>query len=174
MESLKYIDEEDKAYGLAGMSVAAVIWDEIEAISSISLDDEDESSLEFASDYVYSAPAGISVKNVWQHAFMHYRLCVRLLLSNVACRTMVRQRTDVPDKTVRMMKSMISEEGQRQCSLENDEAEMVFKKNYNDVCRIFNHSAVRQIADEFVADLKECRRMTAADIIDRLGRLRMM
>ncbi len=41
MNSLKYTDEEDKSFGLAGMSIAAMVWDEIEAIESVSLDSED-------------------------------------------------------------------------------------------------------------------------------------
>ncbi len=174
MNSLKYTDEEDKSFGLAGMSIAAMVWDEIEAIESVSLDSEDCSSVDFASDYVYAAPAGVSVKSVWEQSFLHYRLCARLLMANVACREIVHRNEPVSDYAVRQMRRILAETGMEHCSLEQDETDMVFEKNYDSVIRIFNHSAVRQIARDFASELKEARRMSASEIAERLQRLRML
>lgn len=175
MESLKYIDEEDKIYGLTGMAIAIVVWDEAEAIDSINVDGSVEDSLLFASDYVYGAPTGVSVKKVWEHNFLHYRLCLRLLLANVVCRHyMLQGNKPMKPAMEKLMRDILREEGVRQCALEADEIESVFTKNYDTVHRVFRHSGVQQIARDFAATLRESRYMSVADIIDNLSRLRMI
>ncbi len=175
MESLKYIDEEDKIYGLTGMAIAIVVWDEAEAIDSINVDGNVEDSVLFASDYVYAAPAGVSVKKVWEHNFLHYRLCMRLLLANVVCRHYMRNgSTPIKSSLEKLMRDILREEGVRQCALEADEIESVFAKNYDTVHRVFRHNGVQQVARDFAATLRECRTMSAGEIIDNLSRLRML
>lgn len=174
MDSLKYVDEKDKSYGLAGMSIAAVVWDEADAIASINLDANDGESVKFASDYVYSAPSGVSVKSVWEHSFIHYRLCARLMMANVACRHLVHRHKDIPSNIVKTMRDMVCDEGNRQCSLETDESETVFNKNYENIRKIFGHSAVQQVARDFAENLLKCREMTGTEIMESLHRLQML
>lgn len=174
MEYLKYTDEEDKSYGLAGMSIAAVVWDEIEAIDSVNLDGTDDGSVVFAQDYVYAAPSGGSVKSVWEQAFMHYRLCARLMLANVACRRLVLKKEAIPSAAVAEMKRIVAESGAEHCSLEKDETDMVFEKNYDSVIRIFSHAGVQEVVREFARTLKASRSLSAGEIIEHLHRLRMM
>ena len=48
---LKYIDERDKSYGVAGMAIAVVAYDTEDMLASVSMDAEPGHTIEFGSEF---------------------------------------------------------------------------------------------------------------------------
>ena len=65
-------------------------------------------------------------------------------------------------------------EGSDSCSLDEDESQRLFDKNYNYLYRIFNHRGVHDVAHSFADALKRSRRMTRIEILEQLRGLRVL
>ncbi|MBQ9077214.1 MAG: hypothetical protein IJY31_05160 [Muribaculaceae bacterium] len=172
--NFKYSSEDDKCYGIAGMAVGMVVWDCENMLSSVSLDVPADESIEFAPEFYYAANQNLSAKVVWNKTLEHYQLYMGMLISNVVCRNMVLNRTFVGEKLKKQLYSCLEEEGKCSCSLETDEIKRLFDKNYEYVCRIFNHHGVQDIVRDFVLRLKQQRRLSRADVVEGLRALSML
>ncbi|MFS6554945.1 hypothetical protein VPJ68_05540, partial [Parabacteroides distasonis] len=74
----------------------------------------------------------------------------------------------------RRLLEAVTDEGKRECSLEDDECRSLFDKNFNYLYRVFNHRGVQSVADDFADRLKRVRRMTRLDVIEQLRGLRAL
>ena len=169
--NFKYTDEEDKCYGITGMTISMVVFDSHEVLSSINLDKSVEGYIEFIPQYNFSGNPHISAKATWNKLVESYQTSIGMLIANVMCRKYVHHRSSM-DGAIRMeMLKLIKQEGHDVCSLEDDEIEKLFDKTYSYLHRLFNHYAVQDIAREFASYLKNHRRMSRTDVLEQLRAL---
>lgn len=171
---LRYKDEQDKCYGLTGVAMSAVIWDVEHLISGIYLDSDAFNSIQYTPQLIAEGNTEISPRNIWNHNVEKFRLSMGMILSNVLCRTYVLERKFINHKTKQHIFEYFIEEGNFTCSLEKDEVEALFNKNYDYLHRIFSHPEVQRIANDFAQHLTERRSLTQAEIIESLQALNML
>lgn len=171
---LRYKDEQDKCYGLTGVAMSAVIWDVEHLISGIYLDSDAFNSIQYTPQLVAECNAEISPRNIWNHNVEKFRLSMGMILSNILCRTYVLEHKFINHKTKQHIFEYFIEEGNSTCSLEKDEVETLFNKNYDYLHRIFSHPEVQRIANDFAQHLSERRSLSQAEIIEALQALNML
>ncbi len=171
---LRYKDEQDKCYGLTGVAMSAVIWDVEHLISGIYLDSDAFNSIQYTPQLVAEGNAEISPRNIWNHNVEKFRLSMGMILSNILCRTYVLEHKFINHKTKQHIFEYFIEEGNSTCSLEKDEVETLFNKNYDYLHRIFSHPEVQRIANDFAQHLSERRSLSQAEIIEALQALNML
>lgn len=172
--TLKYIDEDDRCYGLTGMAMGVVIWDCEELLASIDLDAPAEEMMEFTPQYYFAGNPRLSARLAWNQIVEHFRLSMGLMMANVLCRNYVLHHTEVDAPTLSLMREYILEEGRDTCSLDDDEIDALFDKQLNYLHRLFSHRGVQRVADEFAATLKQQRRMSVAEVIEGFRPLAML
>lgn len=171
---LKYKSEQDKCYGLTGVAMSAVILNIEHLILAIYLDSDATNSIKYTPQLIIEGNTEISSKNQWTHNVEKFRLSMGMILSNILCRTYVLDRKFINHKTKQHIFDYFIEEGRSICSLEKDEVEVLFNKNYDYLHRIFSHPEVQRIADEFAQKLTDKRMLLNNEIIESLQILRML
>lgn len=172
--SLKYVDEDDRCYGLTGMAMAIVVWDCENLLSSIDVDASPDTMMEFAPQYYFSGNPRLSAKLAWTQLVEHFQLSMGLMISNVLCRNCVLHRKEVRREMIELMMTYLTEEGQETCSLDKDEIDSMFNKSYNYLFRLFNHHGVQSIAHDFAAKIKNRRRLSVSEVVEELRALSML
>jgi hypothetical protein len=171
---LKYKNEEDKCYGITGMAVSVVVLDADELVSAISLDAEGDEVVEFAPEFYFNGNPRLSAKVAWNHLLQHYQVSMGMLISNVLCRAYVLHKKQVDDKVRKALLKLVDEEGRETCSLESDEIERLFNKNYSYLYKVFNHTGVQRVVQDFAKELTSRRRLTRGEILEQLRALQML
>ena len=97
---LKYIDEEDKSYGVAGMAVAIMVFDGENLLSSISLEAPANEAMVFTSDFYFSGNPRLSAKYSWNRLLEHYQLSIGMLIANIMCRNIVLHNTSISNQFI--------------------------------------------------------------------------
>lgn len=166
---LKYKDETDKSLGIAGMAIGLVAMDCEEYIAAVSLDPADD-SLVMSREYYVTANPNFSAKLLWKAQLRNHEVNSAVLLANVLCRAMAAGQRVAPDSLAEIH-SIIINDGCRQCDLDRDEVEEMYRKAYNYYYRLFSHPSVAVVARDFATTLRMQRRMTTAEILDNLRRL---
>ena len=172
--TLRYNDEKDRSYGAAGMAIGLVVFDGEDMISTISLDRESGDIMEMTGEFYFSGNPGVSAKAVWNQLLKNYNLSVVMLISNLLCRSLVMNMTHLSDDVRDAIHEAVTEEGHAVCSLEDDEIDRLFDKNYNYLYRIFSHRGVQSIAHDFAHLLTTRRVLSRGEVIDQLSSLNML
>lgn len=173
--TLTYLNEDDKAYGLAGMTISLAALDAMDRIASVSLDAQDEPMITFSNEYYFSISPNMSPKSAWDTLINNFYLTAAMAIGNVASRSMVRlKQRDVPADVMQKLYEVISEEGKDSCSLEDDEIEAIYNKTRRHTQRIFGNPRVHTAVDEFVRTLSRKRRLTGGEIEDELRLLQLL
>ena len=171
---LKYIDENDKCYGITGMAISMVVWESENVLAAVSLDAPADETVEFTPDFYYNGNPGLSAKVSWNHILQHYQVTMGMLLGNILCRSYVLHHNDVTADMRKELLELFDNEGRETCSLESDEIERLFNKSYNYLYRVFNHTGVQELAHDFARELKKQRRLTRGEVIEQLRSLNML
>lgn len=171
---LSYECEDDKCYGATGMAISIMVYDADEMLSAISLDAPSHLLVDLVDDFYFSGNPGLSAKSAWNQILRSFNLSTAMTIGNVMCRTMVRDHRQVDAALRRRLLEAVTDEGKRECSLEDDECRSLFDKNFNYLYRVFNHRGVQSVADDFADRLKRVRRMTRLDVIEQLRGLRAL
>lgn len=171
---LRYIDENDKCYGITGMAIGMVIWDAENVLSSISVDAPADEAVEFTPEFYFSGNPRLSAKVAWNHILQHFQVSMGMLIGNILCRSYVLHKETVDSDTRNELLSYLDEEGKDVCSLESDEIERMFNKSYNYLHKVFNHAGVQSVVHDFARDLKAQRRMSRGEVVEHLRALRML
>lgn len=173
-DKLGYKNEDDRCYGLTGMTVAVVVFEGDRFLSAVNLDGGSGSMMEMTDDFYFTGSPALSAKSVWNRILQNYNLTLAMSLANVMCRTMVRDRKPLPADVRDYLRRMSIEQGNESCSLEEDESGRLFDKNYTYLTRVFNHTGVAGLCHDFADTLKRRRRLTRREILDELRALGMM
>lgn len=164
---LKYSDEEDRSYGLAGMAVSLMIWKADDMLARVDLDGPD--SIEFVPEYYFTGNPRLSAKVAWQYMLKRYQESMGMVIANVMCRHYM-QRHRAPDAATRAeLLRQLEQEGIEACSLEADEIRRLFDSSYDYLDRVFAHSGVQAVVRDFTAALRAQRALSRGDVADILA-----
>lgn len=170
---LKYKNEEDRAFGLAGMTISLAAWDALDRIASVSLDAED-AMVTFTGEYYFSTSQAVSAKSSWQELVENFRLTSAMMLSNIFSRCLVLERSNVDREMLKMLYSIVEEEGIDTCGLEKDEINSIFEKTLGYTRRIFGNPRLYPQIRDFAGTLARKRKMTANELRDELHLLQLI
>lgn len=174
-EILRYADETDKSYGLAGMAISLVAWDAEEWLDAINLDAAADEAMCMSTEFYLTMAPRVGAKALWEQSLRRFRLTAAMTVANVACRQMVRLgHASMPHAADAALRSALGDEGADLCSLELDEVSTVYGKSLAYCGRLFSHPGVRQLAVQLAGELCSRRRMTAAEVFDLLAPLNRM
>ena len=168
-EKLKYSDETDKSMGVAGMAISLIACDCEDMLAGVSLDEAEE-TLSMAGEFFFSGNPRFSAKIAWNEILRQFQITAGLLMGNVMCRRLCTGGA-VDAEIMGIVRDIILKEGAEHCSLEEDEADALYNKNYRYYHRLFSHPSVAAIARDFATTLRMQRRMTAGEVVENLRRL---
>lgn len=169
--TLYYANEDDRAYGLAGMAISLAALDAIDRVSSVTIDTENE-MVTFSHYYYYSGSQSVSPKATWNHLLNNFYLTSAMALGNIKARSAVRLgQNDVPSELISRIKDEITAEGKETCSLEEDEIEAIFAKTLNLTNRIFGNRRLYPAIAEFARHISRRRTLSGLELAEELQML---
>lgn len=171
--TLTYQNEDDRAYGLAGMTISLAALDALDNVVSVSLD-ADGPMVRFTHSYYFCGSPTISPKAVWTNMVNNFNLTAAMILSNIMARIMVRMHRDVPDELMDMLHDEIVLEGRNTCSLDEDEVNVLYDRAHSYMRRIFRNERLHPAIEELVRTLSRRRTLTGTEIADELHLLQIL
>lgn len=169
--TLKYKDENDRSLGLAGSAIAIVVWNGEDHLSAISLDSEPGEGVEMSPEFGFAGNPRLSARLAWQLQLKQLELTGAMVAGNVMCRSYVGERRPLSSAARSLLRAVVRDEAVNRCSLEEDECDAIFDRIIGYQQQLFSHSAIVEMALGLADDLRRHRRMTSAEILDRLHRL---
>jgi hypothetical protein len=168
--TLAYLNEDDKAYGLAGMAISLAALDAIDRVAAVSLD-ADGPMVTFSHQYYFSGSPSVSPKVTWDTLLHNFYITSAMVISNVMARSIVRLGQEVPADLLDTIHKEIAEEGRDTCSLEDDEIDTLYDKTRSYMGRIFRNPRLHPAIDDFARTLSRRRSLSGSEIIDELRAL---
>lgn len=173
MLTLKYINEDDRAYGLAGMAISLAALDAIDRVAEISLDSEGP-MVNFAHEYYFCSSPSISPKASWNNLVNNFYITSNMVVSNLMSRALVRMGQEIPENLLEIIRREMVAEGQDTCSLEEDEIDRLYSRSMTAMRRIFGNRRLHPAIQEFARTLSRRRHLTGTEIYDELRLLRLI
>lgn len=172
--TLTYSNEDDRAYGLAGMAISLAALDAMDRVSSVSLD-ADGPMVTFAHNYYYNSSPSISPKSVWNHLLNNFYITTAMVVGNVMARSVVRMHeADAPEPVMKQLRKAIADEGRETCELDDDEIDALYSKTLFNARRIFCNPRLHPAIDEFARVLSRRRSLSGMELIDELHLLQLL
>ncbi|MCH5227354.1 MAG: hypothetical protein J1F16_06000 [Muribaculaceae bacterium] len=167
------MNEDDRAYGLAGMMVALANLDAIDRIAAVTID-TDGPMVEFSHAYYFSGNPSISPKATWDNLVSNFHITTSMVMGNILARSLVRLKEEAPEEVMKELYDMVEEEGKESCSLEKDEVENLYDYALSRAMRIFRNPRVHPAIDEFARIISVKRTMSGREIFDELHQLQLI
>lgn len=171
--SLSYLNEDDRAYGLAGMLVALANLDAIDKVATVSIDAEGP-MVEFSHAYYFAGSPSISPKSTWDNLVSNFHITTSMVVGNILARSLVRLKEEAPDEILKEVFSTVEEEGRDTCELEHDEIERLYDHTLSRALRIFRNPRVHPAIDEFARIISVKRSLSGREIFDELHGLQLV
>ena len=171
---MKYRDELDKSYGIAGMALGLSVFDADDLFTAVTLDGDGPDSILFTPEFYFAGNPRLSPRGAWQYILGHYRITVGLAVANALCRRMVLDNERVDDKLRDDLFNAAYEDGKDFCQLERDEVEPIFDEAFDSMKRLFSDSQVRRAMDAFADALQRRRTLSHIDVADILQQLNLI
>lgn len=171
--TLAYIDDDDRAYGLAGMAISMAALDALDKIAEVSLDSP-ETMVTFSNDYYFSTSPSVSPKVSWGTLINNFHLTSAMVLSNVMARSVVRLGKEVPSGVLKEIYSAMEAEGGDTCSLEPDEVKTLYNRAYSHMRRIFENPRLRPAISSFADVISRRRNLSGTEVRDELELLQLI
>lgn len=172
--TLAYLNEDDRAYGLAGMAISLAAFNAMDRVSEVSLDITDGPMVTFANAYYFSGSPSISPKSTWRNLIDNYRITSAMAIANLMSRSMVRLKQEVPQDLLSALHDSIVAEGRETCSLEDDEIEELYSGTMAYSRRIFANPRLHPAIDQFARILARRRTLSGREINDELHLLQLI
>lgn len=173
MLTLAYLNEDDKAYGLAGMAISLAALDAIDRVASVSLDSEGP-MVTFSHEYYFSGSPSISPKNTWNALLHNFYITSSMVVSNLMARSLVRMGEEVPETLMQRVHDEMTAEGIETCALEEDEVDGIYRKSTTGMRRIFGNPRLHPAIDRFAGTIARRRTLSGTEIFDELRALRLI
>jgi len=173
MKTLAYRNEDDKAYGLAGMMYSLGVVDAIDRIAEVSLD-SDGPMVTFSHEYYFTGSPRISAKASWDNMLRNFHLTSLMALSNILSRSIVRDKETPDSDLLDSLYETIREEGIESCSLEEDEVKQLYDNTLQYGLRIFGNPRVHPAIHELTRTIAKYRRLSGRELCDTLEYLRVL
>lgn len=170
--TLSYSNEDDRAYGLAGMAVSLAGLDAMDRIVEISLDAEGP-MVSFSQEYYYSLNPVVSPKSVWENLMQNYHITVSMVIGNVLARSLVRLHSELPKEIERQIYSEIEAEGEETCGLEKDEIETFYNRLLSRHRRIFANPRLHPAITELAGIISRRRRLSGLELREEMNYLQL-
>ena len=171
---MKYRDELDKSYGIAGMALGLSVFDADDLFTAVTLDGDGPDSILFTPEFYFAGNPRLSPRGAWQYILGHYRITVGLAVANALCRRMVLDNERVDDTLRNDLFNAAYEDGKDFCQLERDEVEPIFDEAFDSMKRLFSDSQVRKAMDAFADALQRRRTLSHIDVADILQQLNLI
>lgn len=171
--SLSYLNEDDRAYGLAGMMVALANLDAMDRVATVSIDSEGP-MVEFSHAYYFTGTPSISPKSTWDNLVENFHITTCMVVGNILARSLVRMKQEAPDEIMKEVYSLVEEEGRETCSLENDEIERLYEHALKRAMRIFRNPRIHPAIDEFARIISLKRSLSGREVFDELHLLQLI
>ena len=171
---MKYRDELDKSYGVAGMALGLSVFDAYDLFTAVTLDGDGPGCIQFTPEFNFAGNPRLSPRGAWQYILGHYRITVGLAVANALCRRMVLDNERVDDRLRDDLFNAAFEDGRDYCQLERDEVEPIFDEAFDQMVRLFTNSKVRKAMDTFADALQQRRTLSHIDVSDILQQLNLM
>ena len=171
--SLSYLNEDDRAYGLAGMMIALANLDAIDRVSNVNLDTNGP-MVEFSHAYYFSGSPSISPKSTWDNLVANFHITTSMVVGNVLARSLVRLKEEAPKEIMKEIYKLVEEEGKETCELESDEIERLYDHALSRAMRIFRNPRVHPAVDEFARIISLKRSLTGREVMDELHLLQLI
>lgn len=171
--TLQYQNEDDRAYGLAGMAISLAALDAIDRVAGVSLD-ADGPMVSFAHEYYFSGSPSISPKTTWNNLVQNFYITSAMAVSNLMARSLVRLGEEVPEALMDEIHREMVAEGQDTCALEEDETERIYLKTTTGMRRIFANRRLYPAIGQFAGIISRRRELSGSEIYDELRALRLI
>ncbi len=171
--TLNYLNEDDRAYGLAGMVISLASLNAIDRIAEVSID-SDGPMVEFSYEYYFPGSQVISPKATWDNLVQNFHITTSMVVSNVLARSVVRMKEEVPDEIMKDIYAEVEREGRDTCSLEADEIENLFNNALMRSRRLFRNPRLHPAIDEFARIISRRRSLSGMEIRDELHLLQLI
>jgi hypothetical protein len=171
---MKYRDELDKSYGVAGMALGLSVLEADDLFTAVTLDAEGPGCIQFTPEFFFAGNPRLSPRGAWKYILGHYRISVGLAVANALCRRMVLDNDKVDDKLRDELFNAAYDDGRDYCHLERDEVEPIFDEAFNKMMRLFNNSQVRKAMDAFADALQQRRTLSHIDVTDILQQMNLI
>lgn len=171
---LKYVDEDDRAYGVAGMTIALVLWDGEPYLSAVSIDNPVGQSIEFNPNFGFAGNPRLMASLAWREHIKQFELTAAMVIANAMCRSYVRASAAMTAATGKALREFVRNEGRESCSLEEDETDILYNKTHRYLDRVFTHAAVTSLARDLADTLRTRRRLSASEVFEILSVLNHM
>ncbi len=171
--TLQYLNEDDRAYGLAGMAISLAAFNAMDRVAEVTLD-TDGPMVTFSNEYYFSGSPSISPKATWHNLIQNFRITSAMAIANLLSRSVVRMKTDVPGDIMETLRTTIILEGQESCSLEEDEIEELYRDTLSYSRRIFTNPRLHPAIDEFARVLSRRRTLSGREIAEELHMLQLI
>ena len=173
MNTLQYLNEDDRAYGLAGMMVALASLNALDRVATVSIDN-DGPMVEFSHEYYFSGSPSISPKSTWDNLVQNFHITTSMVVSNVLSRTLVRLKEEAPNDILNEIFSQVKLEGHDVCSLEDDEIKELYDDAIRRSMRIFRNPRVHPAIDQLSKIISRKRSLSGREILDELHLLQLI
>ena len=171
-ELLKYVDEDDKCYGLAGMAISLMVWDAEDRLHSIDADAASEVAMVMSPEFYLCMSQAQSPKSAWQSRLQRFQIEAAMLVGNVVCRQLAhRQMSSIGAEADRRMRKFLQEEADELCQLEQDEVGNIYSKALSYCNRMFSHPVVCSVAKSLADTIASRRQLTSSETFEILAPL---
>ena len=75
---MKYRDELDKSYGVAGMALGLSVLDASDLFTEVTLDGDDTGCIQFTPEFFFAGNPRLSPRGAWKYILGHYRYFERM------------------------------------------------------------------------------------------------
>lgn len=170
--TLSYSNEDDRAYGLAGMAISLAGLDAIDTVVDISLD-ADGPMVNFSQEYYYSLSPVVSPKSVWENLIRNFHITASMVVGNVLARSLVRLHEDLPKDVEREIFAEIEAEGEDTCGLEKDEIEAFYNRILTQHRRIFSNPRLHPAINRLAGIISRRRRLSGLELREEMTYLQL-
>lgn len=171
--TLAYLNEDDRAYGLAGMVISLASLRAIDRVAEVCLDSNGP-MVEFSHEFYFQGSPSISPKATWDNLVQNFHITTAMVLSNLMARSLVRMKEDTPKDLMNEIYSEIKKEGRDTCSLEDDEIENLYNNVMMQMRRLFMNPRIHPAIEEFARILSRKRSLSGREIRDELHLLQLI
>lgn len=171
--TLTYLNEDDRAYGLAGMVISLASLHAADRIAEVNLD-SDGPMVEFSHEYYFPGSPAISPKATWDNLVQNFHITTAMVVSNILARSVVRMKEEAPESVMKEIYEEVEREGRDTCALEDDEIESLYQNATLRMRRLFQNPRLHPVIDEFARVLSRKRALSGMELRDELHLLQLL
>jgi len=171
--TLTYLNEDDRAYGLAGMVISLASLNAIDRVAEVSID-TDGPMVEFSRECYFPGSPSLSPKATWDNLVQNFHIITSMVVSNVLARSIVRMKEEAPKELMERIYSEVEREGRDTCALEDDEIENLYNNALTRARRIFRNPRLHPAVDELARIISRRRSLSGMEILDELHLLQLV